>query len=207
MDMLDLATFFCLCVVKNLPLAFAAFVVFVAFVAFGMLPSTVVHDAAHCDILLFLSMNNLISSSVGKLIDICSTACPSVLWTVSSTLLSWKPLYLCHWGADEHLWCLETWQHSWQAICQSKTKMNLRTDLQHTCVIDHEGCAISAGRSRDWLPRLCKAQSGLSGERMTTGTAQCTVQPGCWLLELRNAQSQLVMVAVAVTALHNFLGH
>jgi len=73
-DLLDHATFFRLCVDNNLPLAFIAFsvfsaftvfIVFVAFVvfaAFDMLPSVVVHDAACYDILMFLSMNNLITS-------------------------------------------------------------------------------------------------------------------------------------------------
>lgn len=42
--------------------------------------------------LMSLSMNNLMSSWLGKLIDTWSTASPSVLWMVSSSLLSWKPL-------------------------------------------------------------------------------------------------------------------
>ncbi len=65
-------------------------------------------------ILMSLSMNNLMSSWVGKFIDTWLTPSPSVLWTMSLTLLSWKPLYLCCWEADEHLWYMETYQHSWK---------------------------------------------------------------------------------------------
>lgn len=108
-------------------------------------------------IFMYLSTNNLMSSWVGKLIDTWSNASPSVLWTMSSTFLSWKTLYLCCWEEDEHLWYLETWKHSWQAIFHSKTKMNLRANLQHTCVTNHEGHTISTRRSGDWLPRLRKA--------------------------------------------------
>ena len=117
-----------------------------------------------CCCLMSLSTNNLMSSRVGKPMDTWSTTSPSMLWTMSSSLLSWKPLYLYFWEANEHLWYLETWQHSKQEIFQVKTKMNMRTDLQHTWVNDHEGCAISAGRSGDRLPRLHKAQSGLLGD-------------------------------------------
>ena len=102
-----------------------------------------------CRILMSLSTKNLMSSWVGKSIETLLNSSPSVLWTVSSNLLAWKPLCLYCWEADEHLQYLETWKHSWKEICQLKTKMNLRTDLQHTCVIDHEGCAISIGRSGD----------------------------------------------------------
>lgn len=49
-DLLDPATFLCLYVVNNLPLASDAFAAFVAFVAFGMLPLVVVHDAACYDV-------------------------------------------------------------------------------------------------------------------------------------------------------------
>lgn len=84
--------------------------------------------------------------------------------------------------------------------------MNLRIDLQHTCVIDHEGCAILAGRLGDWLPRLCKAQFGLLGDWLTAGTMHCTVHYGCWLLKLSNVQSPLAVAAGSVTALRNFLG-
>jgi len=156
--------------------------------------------------LMSFSTNNLMCLWVSKFIDTWSTTSPSVLWTVSSTPLSWKWFYLYCWEADEHPRYLETWQHSRQEICRLKTKMNLRTDLQHTCVTNHEGCAISTERSGDWLLRLRKAQSGLSGGWMTTGTAQCTVQPSCWLLELCNAQSQLAMLAGSMAALRNFLG-
>ena len=52
MDLLDLATCFCLCVVKNLPLAFAAFA---AFATFGMLPSAAIHDVARYDIVVAIS--------------------------------------------------------------------------------------------------------------------------------------------------------
>lgn len=110
-----------------------------------------------CCHLMSLFMNNLMSSWVGKLINTWSTASPSVLWTVSLSLLSWKPLYLYWWDADECLRYLETCQNSQQAICQPRTKMNMRTDLQHTWVNDHDGCAISARRSGDQLPRLLKA--------------------------------------------------
>ena len=40
-DLLELATLFFLCVINNLPLAFFAF---------SMLPSSVVHDATHYDV-------------------------------------------------------------------------------------------------------------------------------------------------------------
>lgn len=46
-------------------------------------------------ILRSLSTNNLTYSWVGNLIDTWSTSSTSVLWTVSSTMISWKPLYLC----------------------------------------------------------------------------------------------------------------
>lgn len=108
-------------------------------------------------ILMSLSTKTLMSLWVGKFIDTWSTTSRSVLWMVSSTLLSWKPLYLCCWEENENLGYLETWQHSWQEIYQLRTKMNLRTNLQHVCVIDHEGCAISTERSGDRVPRLCKA--------------------------------------------------
>ncbi len=62
--------------------------------------------------LMSLSMNNLMSSWVGNPMDTWSTASPSMLWTMSSSMLSWKPLYLYCWEADEHLWYLETWKHS-----------------------------------------------------------------------------------------------
>ena len=100
-------------------------------------------------ILMSLSRNNLISSWVDKFINTWSTTSPSVLWKVYSILLSWKSLYLCWWRAYEHLRYLETWKQSWKEICQSKTKMNLRADLQHTCVNDHKGSIISARRSGD----------------------------------------------------------
>ena len=57
-----------------------------------------------------------------------------------------------------------------------ETKMNMRTDLQHTWVNDHEGYAISARRLRDRLPRLHKEQSKMLGDLLTAGTIQCTVQ-------------------------------
>ena len=57
-----------------------------------------------CFFLMSLSMNILMSSWIGKLIETWSTASPSVLWMVSSSLLSWKPLYPYCWAADEHLW-------------------------------------------------------------------------------------------------------
>ena len=65
-----------------------------------------------CCCLMSLSTNNLMSSWVGKLIDTWSTASPSVLLTMSSSLLSWKPLYLYCWEADEHLRYQQTSQHS-----------------------------------------------------------------------------------------------
>lgn len=68
-------------------------------------------------LLSYLDNKNLMSSWVGNSIDTWSTTSPSVLWMVSSTLLSWKPLYLYYWEVDEHLWYLETWKHSWQVIC------------------------------------------------------------------------------------------
>ena len=49
-DLLDLATFLRLYVVNNLPLTLDMFASIVAFAAFGMLPSTVVHDVARCDV-------------------------------------------------------------------------------------------------------------------------------------------------------------
>ena len=61
-----------------------------------------------CCCLMSLSTNDLMSSWVGKLIDTWLTASPSVLWMMSSILLSWKPLYLYYWEADEHLWYLVT---------------------------------------------------------------------------------------------------
>ena len=47
-----------------------------------------------CHILMYLSTSNLISLWLGKPTDIWSTASPGVLWAVSSTLPSWKPLCL-----------------------------------------------------------------------------------------------------------------
>jgi len=38
-----------------------------------------------------------------------------------------------------------------------ENQKNLRIDLQHTYVIDREGCAISTGRLGDWLSKLSKA--------------------------------------------------
>ena len=52
-DLLELATLFCLYVVNNIPLAFiasTAFVAFAMFNAFGMLPLATIHDAACCDV-------------------------------------------------------------------------------------------------------------------------------------------------------------
>lgn len=51
----------------------------------------------------------------------------------------------------------------------------MRIDLQHTWVHDGEGCAISAERWGDPLPRLHKAQSMLLGDWLTAETVQCTV--------------------------------
>lgn len=63
-----------------------------------------------CHILTSLSMNNLMCSWVGKSMDNWSIASPSVLWMVSSSLLSWKPLYRYYWEVDEYLGYLETWK-------------------------------------------------------------------------------------------------
>lgn len=131
------------------------------------------------------------SSWVCKSIDTWSIASWNVNWTMSLSLLSWKPLYLYYREADEHLRYLETWKHSWQEIYQLKTKMNMRIDLQRTWVNYHEGCTISVGRSGERLPRLHKAQSGLLGDWLTTRTMQCIIQSGYWLLGLYNVQLQL----------------
>ena len=51
-----------------------------------------------------------------------------------------------------------------------ENQMNLRTDLQHTCVTNYECCTIFIRRSGDLLSRLRKAQSKMSGGWLTTGT-------------------------------------
>ena len=78
----------------------------------GIFPSATADGATHCVsfpfTLISLSMKKLISLWIGKFIDTWSTRSPIVLLTVSLTFLSWKPLYLCCWEIEEHLWCLET---------------------------------------------------------------------------------------------------
>jgi len=122
---------------------------------------------SYLDVLAYEKINVFVSRQSHRHLIDCIPKC-SLNSVLEFALL--ETLYLCCWEADERLWYLETWKHSWQATCQSKTKMNLSTNLQHTCVVDHEGCAISSRRSGDRLPRLHKAYFRLLGDWLTTGT-------------------------------------
>lgn len=73
--------------------------------------------------------------------------------------------------------------------------------MQHTCVIVCEYCTIFTRRLGDWLPKLCKAQSGLSRGWLIVGNSQCTVQHG--LLSTETAQYTILASSdMQTTKLH-----
>lgn len=78
---------------------------------------------------------------------------------------------------------------SWQKSRQENWKCWEETDMQHSCVTICEDCAIFTERMGDWLPKLRKVQSELSGGWLTTKTVQCISEQG--LLRNETAQSTI----------------